>query len=101
MKRHLELVIMCPSSLDHSNICSGAGHMNVAPTSTNRPGGVWGKGRLQTRFKRKEVLKTESPARATPALRSSPKLKTQDERIRLGVGGSGDELTRGSQDESK
>lgn len=67
-------------SRDHSNVCSRAAHMKAAPTSTNRLGGEGG---LQTRFKRREVLKTEPSARATPALRTNPKLKTQDERIRL------------------
>lgn len=85
--------------------------MKAAPTSTNRLGrgwGVWGGwerglggGALQTRFKRREVLKTEPSVRATPARCNSPRPKTQDERIRLGGGGSGDKLARGSQDESK
>lgn len=60
-------------SPDHSNVCSRAAHMKAAPTSTNRLGRGGG---LQTRFKRREVLKSEPSARATPALRTNP--KTED-----------------------
>lgn len=75
--------------------------MKAAPTSTNRLGGGGGEAGCKHASKRREVSKTEASARATPARRTNPKLKTQDERIRLGVGGSGDELARGSRDESK
>ncbi len=69
--------------------------LKAEATSTNR---LWGRkwSQYTNTVQKQRNLKTEVSQRATPAFHSNSRLKEQDERIRLGVGGSIGKLARGS-----